>query len=665
MYSTSTDIQYYSGIEWPYPVNYDKVNRIQTDFLVIGGGVAGCAAAMAAKKRGVSVAIVDKGPLIRSGSAGTGIDHWHDMCTNPRSKVTPEQLVEWYAKTPYWGGNYVPGHMIYIHGSEAYDTLLDLEKLGMNIRDDGEFEGSDFCDPDTGLMYAYDYDHCIIGRLKGGAMLKPLMKAEVDRLGIESYEYIIISHLLTEGGKTGPGAKVIGAMGFSGRTGECYVFNSKATLVSCGIPQGEWCFSSELNGGSSRFWDPNNNGEAQTMMAEVGALVTQVEHTYITCANGGQRWPMYGTADCNNTWYGAPIVDATGKRLPTTQNGKEVGPENLYKNTWPGIGDGGVATSGALCELPRNLPELIMKGEYKLPFYADLSLMSADERRVMWGLMIGNEGKTNYPVYKVYNANGFDPDKDMLQVPVMAPSSYEPRRSKPFWNGEVYDPWRESHQISNFAIYDWTLKTTVDGLYVAGLTTGNNFASGAYSTGWYAGRNAAKYAKTQEFSPIDEKQLEAWKEQVYAPIKRTDGIGWKEFKAGCARVMQCNCGEYKSDEILKNGLDWFDSIEKSEFTELYARNPHELMRAQECYTQLQISKMTLHASLARKCTNEELGFYRLDNKDIDPREYEKYITTTMVDGKIVTGEVPLDYYLKPPYAPTYKENYEKYSAFDA
>ena len=30
--------------EWPYPVNYGKVNEVKTDVLVIGGGVAGCRA---------------------------------------------------------------------------------------------------------------------------------------------------------------------------------------------------------------------------------------------------------------------------------------------------------------------------------------------------------------------------------------------------------------------------------------------------------------------------------------------------------------------------------------------------------------------------------------------------------------------------------------------
>ena len=40
------------AIRWPYPVDYDKIHRIETDVLIIGGGFAGCAAGIAAARRG-------------------------------------------------------------------------------------------------------------------------------------------------------------------------------------------------------------------------------------------------------------------------------------------------------------------------------------------------------------------------------------------------------------------------------------------------------------------------------------------------------------------------------------------------------------------------------------------------------------------------------------
>ena len=52
-------------LKWPYPVNYGKVNEISTDILIIGGGRAGCHAAISTAKRGAKV--VDKGAVIGSG----------------------------------------------------------------------------------------------------------------------------------------------------------------------------------------------------------------------------------------------------------------------------------------------------------------------------------------------------------------------------------------------------------------------------------------------------------------------------------------------------------------------------------------------------------------------------------------------------------------------
>ena len=78
-----------STLDWPYPVNYGKENEASADVLIIGAGLAGCHAAINAARKGAKV-VVDKGAVIRSGSGGAGIDHWHDACTNPCCKIDPE-----------------------------------------------------------------------------------------------------------------------------------------------------------------------------------------------------------------------------------------------------------------------------------------------------------------------------------------------------------------------------------------------------------------------------------------------------------------------------------------------------------------------------------------------------------------------------------------------
>ncbi len=82
----NNDIETMKETQWQYPVNYGKENEYEVDVLVLGGGLAGCHAAINAAKRGAKVAVLDKGPVIRSGSAGTGVDHWHNVCTSPASQ---------------------------------------------------------------------------------------------------------------------------------------------------------------------------------------------------------------------------------------------------------------------------------------------------------------------------------------------------------------------------------------------------------------------------------------------------------------------------------------------------------------------------------------------------------------------------------------------------
>lgn len=83
-----------STLKWPYPVRYGEEKEVSADVLILGGGIAGCHAAINAAKRGAKVIVVDKGPVIRSGSGGAGVDHWGQAITNPCCKITPEEKIE-------------------------------------------------------------------------------------------------------------------------------------------------------------------------------------------------------------------------------------------------------------------------------------------------------------------------------------------------------------------------------------------------------------------------------------------------------------------------------------------------------------------------------------------------------------------------------------------
>ena len=210
-------------------------------------------------------------------------------------------------------------------------------------------------------------------------------------------------------------------------------------------------------------------------------------------------------------------------------------------------------------------------------------------------------------------------------------------------------------------LFDWDLKTSLEGLYVAGQSTyaGGDCATAA-CTGRYAGRKSAECAKQAEAPVINRKQVDDEKERVYAPVKRTEGIGWKELRAGLCRIMQDYCGEYRNAETLKTGLNWLRSIRESEAAETYARNPHELMRTLECLSHITVGEIMMHASLARKASSKALDFKRMDYPDIDPPDWNKLVTLRRINGGVKVGDLPLNYYLSEPNAPTFRENYKSH-----
>jgi NADPH-dependent 2,4-dienoyl-CoA reductase/sulfur reductase-like enzyme len=44
--------------DWPYPIRYDQEQEIESDILVIGGGIAGCWAAISAARQGLKVGLI-------------------------------------------------------------------------------------------------------------------------------------------------------------------------------------------------------------------------------------------------------------------------------------------------------------------------------------------------------------------------------------------------------------------------------------------------------------------------------------------------------------------------------------------------------------------------------------------------------------------------------
>ncbi|MCL1835069.1 MAG: FAD-binding protein [Oscillospiraceae bacterium] len=640
----SSELNYGSAPpQWPYPVKYDVENRIDTDVLIIGAGVAGSMAGLMAARRGVTVAVVDKAPIDISGCGGAGLDHYGGCISNPSASTTPEEAVSRRPDSSFSGGRIMgPDFRSYIQMKGSWDNLLELERLGLRFRDEeDEFAGAPFRDDETKIMYAYDYEAKTTIRLRGGAYIKKYMKEGLEKEKTATlYERIMITSLLTEDGKQG--ARVVGATGINEETGEFYVFRAKSVILStAGVSmQGTstWTFNSEMFGNGYRN-DPRCTGDGVAMAWKAGANFMSEEQFGQALYTGPFGWPWYGIGNPDNTWHPCTLVDNKGNELPwVDMNDKPI--STMEERT--------KGPMGMMRPTPLIDPEKIRSGEIELPLWADLSSMSDYERRAIWGLMIGNEGKTRVSIYDYFNKAGFNPEKDMLQCPVMNPEIYGNHR-KDWFQGEpnAVKFWK-ADTLRGVAV-DWNQMTNVEGLFAAGSEAGQGGA-GCGTAGAYSGNRAAEYAMKTQQGSVSEAQIAAEKERVYAPVKRMNErsgcVSWKELWMGMTRVMQQDCGEIRTRVLAEHGLMWLDSIKRHEMQMTYARNPHELVRVLECESRVTTAEVYLYLCLANfKAEDEGAG-----------QDMHRY--TKLIDGELINTYKEAEWWLKPPYAPTYLENYE-------
>jgi len=367
--------------------------------------------------------------------------------------------------------------------------------------------------------------------------------------------------------------------------------------------------NTELSGYNT-FRSRTMTGDGVAMAWKAGAELTVMERTGVLMLGTGYKHTWYGGAG-DASYENIQLVDANGKKLPWPLQG------------WP---DGGAM--GPPPDVREAIRQGVQKGEYTLPFYGDFPAMPDIERKVTWELMLGEESTTKI-ITDTYNKAGFDPSKHLLQ-------NYQ------FIEGTSPSQWRNA---SGGPVVDWDLKSTLDGLYVAGEQV---FSAGDHSfaaaTGRYTGRKATDYVRQIGESKISKEQVALEKARIYAPIKRSDGIDWKELHAGIARTMQYFCSEFKTESLLKMGLDSLKEIEEVFVPRLYALDPHKLMRSIEDLSLLTHGRIILNASLARQASSRMLNFFRIDYPKVDPPEWHKFVTIKLENDKVKAGVLPLDYW---------------------
>ena len=615
--------------EWPYPIKFGEEAELEADVLVLGGGIAGCWAAISAARQGAKVVLMEKGDVRRSGAGGPGCDHWCNVPANPHSRVDPD---EWAIEEMTALGDYSNGIGIQIQCREDFDTLLEMEQMGGKIRDtEDEYLGVEGRYDDTKFMFSPRYsvngalapsegwgepDYNPPEKRKNtvirvwGSTFKPVLKKECKRLGVNILDRTMATSLLNENGKQG--ARVVGATGVNVRTGEFVIVKAPSVIISTAGAGFLWNMDTE-HGGISTMYSRNQCGDGTIMAWRAGAKVTMMECSSPNRFSGGLKHKWY-TGGADASYENVPRVDANSKVLPAPTQG------------WA---DGGTMFSPN-AKVIADLREGIKTGKYELPFYADFAAMKPEEAHATWDLMLTEESTTKIMV-QTMEKNGFDKNRDQVLNYTFLEFQPSQQYRDPAGGGGI--------------MIDWDLMTNVGGLFAAGMSTFSpEDHSYAAATGRYAGRKAAAYAKRVGAGTISRAQIDAEKERVFAPTKRDSGIDWKELNFGVNRVMQYFAGEFKNETLLNMALEEIGRIEENAVPQLCAPDPHKLMRSLEDLCIIEYAKIILNAMKERRLSSPKLRIERQDFPQNDPEEEKNYLALHLEDGKVCFERIPIRYW---------------------
>ncbi|MEW6264250.1 MAG: adenylyl-sulfate reductase subunit alpha [Thermodesulfobacteriota bacterium] len=238
---------------------------IESDLLIIGGGNAGCFAAVEAKKikPELKVVIMEKAHISRSGACSAGMDAINTYIPEGR---TPEDLVRWSRSQV--GGGPIREDLCLSNARELNEAVEDLERWGLPI----------VRDENGRIKFRGGWDISIRGE-----SLKPIMAEKALASGAEVYNRVVATGLLLDG------ERCVGAMGFGVRDGKFYVFRAKAVIVSTGGACGLYkSYTADATAAHHQTWMcPFNVGTGYALGVRRGAEMTSME----------QRWVATRTKD--------------------------------------------------------------------------------------------------------------------------------------------------------------------------------------------------------------------------------------------------------------------------------------------------------------------------------------------------------------------------------
>lgn len=576
------------------PVTNEKY--INTDVLVIGGGMAGLFAAIKAKQQGLDVILTDKAYVGKSG--GTHYAEGEILFFRPERGHKLEEWMNFICKKGEYLNNQEWVKICLIESEERYNDLVSWgvpfnEKDGkLSVRNTDIYGRPNIYE--IICMHYLEY--------------APVLRKKALESGVRVFDRMMFGDLLKQDGK------VVGAIGFDTTSGDVYVFNAKATVIATG--------SSGLKSGShvSHYW----SGDGEAMAYRAGAEIANQEFSFGML--GLKPRSRVRLQDSTNKGAGisGKIIDS-GYRFPVFWSGTFFHSPTLNAEGGPVISPSWEAHCGrapVYTDFDSFTPEQIKEIRH---YFQRMGTAVTDKI----GVDVFKGGKMLYSGAKI-RANSVPAGSGIWPI----------------------DNTCATGMPGLYAAGN-TCATMGSGAAYSGMGFGLNHAA---VTGTRAGLGAADYATKCKRLTIDKEGLANIKHIICAPIERKGGFspGWLTQILYSVTIPYFFL-QVKHEKRLQAALTIVEFLNSHLVPKLTAKDAHEWRMAQEAKNMALVAEMMLRASLFR--TESRGAHYREDYPRRDDPTWLAWVKLRDEQGEMKVYKEPIPKQWWPDLSQPYEERY--------
>lgn len=544
--------------------------KIETDVLIIGGGIAGIRAAIESSQLGVKVLLANKGYVGQDGSAVWMAGGGYQAALREPDSV--DQHIKDTLKAGY-----------YLNRQDLVKTFLRLAPQSVKelakwrvrwAKKEGQYHQTRI----MGETYPRSMMHTKPGEHLGGEYRKALPRRLNLNKNISRLDDTPIIELLVNKGEA------VGAVGIDMKEGRFRVVCAKSIILATGGFMA--CFE---------FTTANNTltGDGHGMAFRSGAKLCDME--FVQFFPAATLWPsnLYRDVYPYELFYNiyGHLYNSLGERFMERYypNRKEFVPREaqsraICREVREGKGSPHGGAFLSLRHLPRNLLNKFLNETYNVPFYKSLRQAGVDLR---------------------YDAIEIGPAAHYVQG-----------------GCEI----NENCETSIPGLY-------AAGECAGGLDGADRLAGNALpfcmAMGMIAGKEAADRAKSVKSQEIDNNSVNEICIEAIRPLERENGFSPIEIRKEIQRLMSSNNMFQRTEKQLQEALRAIDVIRKEKMPKLCVSSKNrrynlEWIHALELKNMLDASEMSMGCALRRK---ESRGLH--DRADY-PKEDTKWLKNSIV-----------------------------------